>query len=215
MDLFTHEQEYRTEKLLQTMSIAPIVFAGCGAIGSNLIDNMARQGFKNILTIDMDRVEDHNKGTQAWDHHDVGGLKVEKMKQKIYNSTGTIINTFWKKLTENNIKKVLKFAPSEIVIDSFDNTEGRGLLYNYCKENNIECLHVGLFQDYAEAIWNEDYTVPGEPKGLDVCEYPLARNIILLAVAVASETVIKFLDTGEKKNYFITLKDLKINEYGV
>ncbi len=216
MNLFTHEQEYRTEEVLKLMEVAPIVFAGCGAIGSNLMDNMARQGFKNMLTIDKDRVEDHNKGTQVWDRLDVGGLKTEKMKQRIYNSTGTVINTFPKELTERNIKKVLSFAAFEIVIDSFDESESRGLLYNHCKENNIECLHVGLFQDYAEVIWNEAYTVPGKPKGaLDVCEYPLTRNIILLAVAVASETIIKFLADNVKKNYYITLKDLKISELGV
>jgi len=211
MDLFTHEQEYRTEELLKKLAEWSISFAGCGAIGSNLVDNMARQGFKRLTAIDMDRVEAENRGTQIWDRLDVGGLKTEKMKAKIYNSTGTVLNSVPKKLTEDNIKKFLK--DTDIVIDSFDNTEGRGLLYNYCKENSIECLHVGLFQDYAEVIWNGFYTVPGEPKGLDVCEYPLARNIILLAVAVASETIIKFISDGKRNNYMITLKDLKISEF--
>jgi molybdopterin/thiamine biosynthesis adenylyltransferase len=215
MDLFTHEQEYRTEKLLTKMAAVRIMFAGCGAIGSNLIDNMARQGFKTLSTVDKDRVEDHNKGTQIWDRLDVGGLKTERMKTKIYNSTGTILNSLPKELSENNIGKILKKPNFEIVIDSFDESKSRGLLYNYCKENQLDCLHVGLFKDYAEVIWNEFYTVPGEPKGLDVCEYPLARNVILLSVAVASETIIKYLNDGTKKNYFITLKDLKINEFHV
>lgn len=215
MDLFTHEQEYRTEELFKKMSKISMHFAGCGAIGSNLIDNMARQGFKNLTAIDMDRVEDHNKGTQIWDRLDVGGLKTEKMRTKVYNSTGAILDRFSKELTESNIAKVLKPSNVDIVIDSFDNTDGRRLLYKYCKENQIECLHVGLFKDYAEVIWNESYTVPGEAQGLDVCEYPLARNVILLSVAVASETVIKFVNDGTKKSYLITLKDLKINELDV
>lgn len=216
MDLFTHEQEYRTEGLLKKMSLVPIVFAGCGAIGSNLADNMARQGFKNMYTIDMDRVEDHNKGTQLWDRLDVGKLKTACLKTKIYNSTGTVVTQdFNKKLTEDNIGKVFKKFEKEIIIDSFDNTEGRSLLHNYCHDFGLNCLHVGLFKDYAEVIWNDYYTVPGEAKGMDICEYPLARNIILLAVAVASETVIKFVDSGVKKNYTITLKDLKIKELDV
>ena len=212
MNLFTHEQEYRTEELLKKMADVRIMFAGCGAIGSNLIDNMARQGFQKLSTIDKDRVEDRNKGTQIWDRLDVGGLKTEKMRVKIYNSTGTILNSVPKELNENNIGKILKKPNFEIVVDSFDESKSRGLLYNYCKENQLNCLHVGLFKDYAEVIWNDFYTVPGEPKGLDVCEYPLARNIILLSVAVASETIIKYLNNGTKKNYFITLKDLRINE---
>jgi len=214
MDLFTHELEYRTKELLEKTAKIRLMFAGCGAIGSNLIDNMARQGFKSLAVIDMDRVEDHNKGTQIWDRLDVGGLKVDKMKTKIYNSTGSVLVTNGKKLHEDNIKRFIKPSSYDIVIDSFDNSESRGLLYRYCRENKMDCLHVGLSQDFAEVIWNEDYTVPGEPKGLDVCEYPLARNIILLAIAVATETIIKMIDTGEKKNFLISLKDLKISELG-
>lgn len=214
MDFLVHEEEYRTKELIEKIAKIPVIFAGCGAVGSNLINNMARQGFKNLLAIDMDRVEEHNRGTQVWDRIDVGKLKTASMRNKIYNSVGTVIKTFDKKLTDENIAYVIKkFSLHPIIIDSFDNTEGRGLVYEYCKKNDLECLHVGLFQDFAEVIWNEDYIVPGEPKGLDVCEYPLARNVILLSVAVASETIIKYISDGVKKNYLITLKDMKITEH--
>jgi hypothetical protein len=47
-------------------------------------------------------------------------------------------------------------------------------------------------------------------KTLDVCEYPLARNIILLAVAIATESLITFIESRQKYSYILTLKDLKI-----
>lgn len=210
MDLLTHEKEYRSEDLIKKLAETPIIVCGCGAIGSNLIDNLIRQGFSYIQTIDFDRVEDHNRGTQLWTRQEVGGLKTEKMKARAYITTGVNILSTPKELTEENIKKYIQ-APN-MIIDTFDRPESRGLLYNYCKKNNIECLHTGLFQDYAEVIWNDSYIVPKETKGMDVCEYPLARNIILLSVAVTSEVLIKYIDKGIKNSYMITLKDMRINK---
>lgn len=211
MDLLIHEEIYRTKELLKKIAITPITLCGVGAIGSNLCDNIIRQGFKKISVIDKDRIEPHNNGTQIWYKNEKGTLKATTMKYRVFNSTGDTIEAFSKELTSNNIKRCFKGI--KIAIDSFDNSKSRNLVYQYCKDNTIECLHIGLYQDYAEVIWNDSYTVPKDTVALDVCEYPLARNIILLAVAVASETLIKFIGTDIKKNYMITLKDLKISEF--
>jgi molybdopterin-synthase adenylyltransferase len=44
----------------------------------------------------------------------------------------------------------------------------------------------------------------------DVCDYLLARNLVMLAVAVACEVVINFIARSEKQNYTITLSDFAI-----
>ena len=44
----------------------------------------------------------------------------------------------------------------------------------------------------------------------DVCDYPLARNLILLAVAVASEVIVRFVLEGERKDFSVTLRDFAI-----
>jgi hypothetical protein len=38
----------------------------------------------------------------------------------------------------------------------------------------------------------------------------LARNLVLLTVAVAAETLLKYLGTGVRDNWSITLRDLSI-----
>lgn len=210
MNILTHEQEYRSEKLIKKIGNTHLIVCGCGAIGSNLIDNLNRQGFKLFDVIDMDRIEPHNIGSQIWNKRESGGLKVQRMKNRVFEISGASINAIPKKLTSENIKKFI--SNRGIVIDSFDNTESRQLLFDYCGSKNIDCLHIGLYKDYAEVIWNENYKVPSEPKGLDICEYPLARNIAVLSIVVASETLIKYIESGKKKNYMITLRDLKINE---
>ena len=45
-----------------------------------------------------------------------------------------------------------------------------------------------LAADYAEIIWNDRYRVPS-PSHDDVCDYPLARNLVTLAVSVACEVL--------------------------
>jgi len=212
MDFTTHEEKYRSKDLIEEIKRRHIIVCGCGAIGSNLVDNLIRQGFGNITVIDNDRIEDHNRGTQIWNSQEVGSLKTDCMMKRAFITTKALLKSVPKKLTKDNIKKFFSVEnPNPIIIDTFDNSESRGLIYDYCKKNRVLCLHAGLFQDYAEIIWNEAYNVPNNPTGPDVCEYPLARNIIILCVAVTSEVLIRYIDIGVMDNYMITLKDLRIS----
>ena len=208
MNTLIHEQKYRGDKLLAKMAEQEFIVCGAGAIGSNLIENMIRQGFKKITVIDFDRVDDHNRHTQTWHRRDIGQLKTAILKNQVFSIMGLTIYDFPRKLDESNVGKVLK--KGAIIIDGFDNHESRKLVTVHCLKNDIECLHVGLNKDCAEIHWNEAYHIPEPIKGMDVCEYPLARNVIMMAVSVASEVLIRFLDNGSRQNYFITLGDFKI-----
>jgi len=208
MNTLIHEEKYRGDGLLKKMAEQEFVVCGAGALGSNIVENMARQGFKKFTVIDFDRVDDHNRHTQAYDRRDVGQLKVTALKSRIFNIMGLTITDVAKKLEESNLKKHLK--KDSIIIDGFDNSESRGLVTKYCMENNILCLHAGLYKDYAEIKWNPVYRVPEPVKGLDVCEYPLARNIVMMASIVTIETIINYLELGVFNNFEITLKDMTI-----
>lgn len=206
-NLFHHEQIYRGD--LSKLS-KKILICGCGAVGSNLIDNLNRQGCCNLSVIDFDRIEKHNINTQAFNSVQVGMLKVAGMEQLVYETTNCILSIESKELTAANAKKLLKGY--DLIIDGFDNTKARQIVYDYGKQNKIPVLHIGLFEDYAEIIWNERYTVPQVQEGLDVCDYPLARNIITLAIGVSSEEVVRFCFGQEINNWLITLKDFKIRK---
>jgi len=43
-----------------------------------------------------------------------------------------------------------------------------------------------------------------------VCDYPLARNLALMVVPIATETVIRVVLDGAKSNWSITLRDFAI-----
>ena len=80
----------------------------------------------------------------------------------------------------------------------------------YAREHEIRCLHIGLYEDYCEAIWDENYRVPGDVAG-DVCEYPLARNLVLIAVVLGSELVVRSILHDQYNDYSGTLQDFAIH----
>ena len=73
----------------------------------------------------------------------------------------------------------------------------------------MPCLHVGLYEDYGEVIWDEQYRVPQDGSA-DVCDYPLARNLVLLMVALASEVVIRFVLDGSRSSWSATLRNFVV-----
>jgi molybdopterin/thiamine biosynthesis adenylyltransferase len=213
MNHLGHESLYRGGTLVDKLKDYTIVVCGCGAIGSNLIVNMIRQGFENITVIDYDRIDDHNRGTQIWGKREVGSKKVAVMKNIAFSSMGVQINAIDKKLTESTIRSInWPNLENMIVIDSFDNSDSRKLVTNLCKDDDFDCLHIGLAEGYGEVVWNEVYDVPKDNVGADVCEYPLSRNICMMSVIIGIETIIKYISTGEKISRSITLGDFKILE---
>jgi molybdopterin/thiamine biosynthesis adenylyltransferase len=209
-DILVHERIYRGDALLAKMATTQLTVCGAGAVGSNLVDNLCRQGFRKFMVIDDDRVEAHNTPTQIWSMRELGQFKANMLKALAYNSSGAAVEAVTHRLEAGNVRKYLQ--PAGLVVDGFDNAASRALVADYCRTAKKDCLHVGLAKDYAEIVWNESYRVPRDVVGLDVCEYPMARNTIILAVVVASEVIVRYLATGKKRNYALTIGDFKIEE---
>lgn len=101
---------------------------------------------------------------------------------------GVKIEARAEELTAENAKEFLR----GLVIDAFDNGTSRQAVKDACLQIKLDCLHVGLADGYAEIIWNEQYRVPSSAQD-DICDYPLARNLVLLTVAVACETLATYI----------------------
>jgi molybdopterin-synthase adenylyltransferase len=206
---FLHEEIYRGAESVAKLAAPQVTICGAGAIGSHLADNLARQGFRKLRIIDRDRVEEHNVSTQIYGAADVGAWKAEVVRNRLFRAIELEVEAVTKELSERNARSLLK--DSEIVIDTFDNSASRRLVQKQCRDSGISCLHVGLYADYCEAIWDERYRVPNDVAG-DVCEYPLARNLVLFAVALGSELVVRYVLEGKKQNLSGTLSDFTFVE---
>jgi molybdopterin/thiamine biosynthesis adenylyltransferase len=207
---FHHEEIYRGKDLVKNLQSHRLLVCGAGALGSNLVDSLARMGFANLKVIDKDRVEVHNINTQVYGDMDVGALKADALKNRIFRHVGTEIEAVSKELTTANARSLLKGAT--LVVDAFDNTASRQLVQDECRARNVPCLHAGLYEDYGEVVWDQRYVVPGQPAAGDVCDYPLARNIALLVVVVSAEEILDFClaEKPRMQSWSITLKDLAI-----
>jgi molybdopterin/thiamine biosynthesis adenylyltransferase len=206
---FLHEEIYRGADSLAKLAAPLVTICGAGALGSHLAENLARQGFRRLRVIDRDRVEEHNVSTQIYGAGDVGAWKVEVLRNRLFRSVEVEIEAIAKELTERTVRAQLKGA--DLVVDTFDNSASRTLVQEHCRKEKLDCLHVGLYADYCEVVWDEMYRVPRDVAG-DVCEYPLARNLVLLAVAISSETIVRGFLSGERSSRSATLADFAVRE---
>ena len=195
---------------MEKLNNTAITICGAGALGANLTENLARSGFGKIKVIDRDRIEERNLSTQPYYRSDIGAYKAKILTNSLYRALGTAVDGRSQELTPANAGKLL--AGSALVIDTFDNSGSRQAVKDYCQQSQIPGLHVGLAADYAEIMWNQIYRVPS-PANDDVCDYPLARNLVMFAVAVACEVVVKFIATGEKDNFTITWSDFAVKPF--
>jgi molybdopterin/thiamine biosynthesis adenylyltransferase len=204
---FHHEQLYRGADAVTRLADLRVTLCGAGALGSHLADNLIRQGFRSLRMIDRDRVEEHNIGTQIYHEGEFGALKAEVLRHRLFRAVSVEIEAITKELSERNVRSLVK--ETDLVLDTFDNSASRRLVQEHCRAARLPCLHVGLLADYAEVVWEDHYRVPEDVAG-DVRDYPLARNLVLLAVAVASETILRFVLEGTRQNWSMTLRDFAV-----
>jgi molybdopterin/thiamine biosynthesis adenylyltransferase len=208
--MFVREQLYRTPALMTQVKDLSVTVCGAGALGANITENLARAGFGKLVAIDRDRIEERNLSTQPYYKSDIGAYKVKILSNTLYRALGVTIDGRAKELTATNAPQLLR--DTTIVIDTFDNSVARQVVKDYCKQAQLPCLHVGLASDYAEVIWNDIYRVPS-PANDDVCDYPLARNLVMLAVAVACEVLINFVASGQQQSFTVTLGDFAVKPF--
>ncbi|HEV7843932.1 MAG TPA: ThiF family adenylyltransferase [Pyrinomonadaceae bacterium] len=212
MSIFFHEQLYRSAELMARVRELPVTVCGAGALGANITESLARSGFTKLCVVDRDRVEERNLSTQPYYVADVGAFKAKVLAHALYRAVRADVSARCEELTTDNAGKFL--GESALVLDAFDNSASRRAVKDYCLQANVPCLHAGLAGDYSEVIWNEIYRVPSAAQD-DVCDYPLARNLVMLTVAIACEVIIAYVATGEQQSFTATLRDLAVKPFNL
>ncbi|TAG17982.1 MAG: ThiF family adenylyltransferase [Oscillatoriales cyanobacterium] len=201
MSIFFHEQLYRSAAVMSLIKNFPVTVCGAGALGANIVESLARSGFCQLRVVDRDRIEERNLSTQPYYRSDIGAFKAKILANHLYRALSVSIDAHSKELTPANVDRLL--ANSALAIDTFEAVK------DYCASASIPCVHVGLAADYSEIIWNQHYRVPSAAND-DVCDYPLARNLVMLTVSVACEVIVTFAATQEQQNLTCTIKDFAV-----
>lgn len=208
MTIFYHEQLYRSGELMRRVREQFVTVCGAGALGANLTESLARSGFARLRVIDRDRIEERNLSTQPFYRSDIGAHKAKILANSLYRALGVQVEARAEELTKRNARRLL----GGLVIDAFDNSASRDAVKAACEEARLGCLHVGLADAYAEVIWNESYRVPSAAQD-DICDYPLARNLVTLTVAVACEVITRYVAEGKCESFTVTLNDFAVRRF--
>ena len=122
---------YGQKKILE----AKVLIIGMGGLGCPLLTYLAASGVGKIGIVDCDKVELSNLNRQIlFNTNDIGKFKVDQAKKKIIQINKRIkIKTFKKKVTQKNIKYIIK--DFDIICDGTDNYKSRYLINDQCKKS--------------------------------------------------------------------------------
>ena len=179
---------------------------GLGAIGSNLIIQLMKQ-YPNFeyFGYDFDKIEDRNIGPQAYFLEQIGAPKSMALAAVAARFNRKVKYTPVNKKVEESPKHLFD-APDTLVLDCFDNTKSRKLLFTG-KSKNV--LHIGFSPFYtAEVIWDINYDVPGDvdPKQNDICEMGDATPFVHFVVNFSALTISNYINDNLNNNFIITNK---------
>jgi len=101
--------------------------AGVGGIGSNVAVNLVRSGIKKFTLVDFDRVEASNLNRQFYFADQVGGFKVDMLRENLLRiCPGLKITTIADRLTDSNLMSC--FSDCSVIVEGFDKAEEKKML---------------------------------------------------------------------------------------
>lgn len=127
------------------ISTSQILVFGAGALGSHIIDQLARMGANHLTVIDMDIVETSNLHRQTlYDEEDAYHLvsKVEAVKNKVSQINSEVTLTAYDvEVTSSNIEDIVSEINPDIIIDGMDNFKVRFLINEVCHKYEIPWVY--------------------------------------------------------------------------
>ena len=134
-----HIERYSRQIILKDVGIigqkkilnTKVLIVGVGGLGCPIADYLSRAGVGTIGIADFDKVNLSNIHRQnLYNSKDIGKFKVDVVKKKIKSiNPFTKIKTYKKKITNKNLKKIIK--DFDIIADGSDNYKTKFLLNKY------------------------------------------------------------------------------------
>ena len=182
-----------------------IVIIGAGALGSH-VTLMLRNLEESIKGVDFDKVEMKNTQAQFHTKMSLRRNKAASLGQALRGMFGVEIESVPYKLTDANTSTI--FLDTKLIVDCTDNIKARKLIQGYAKKFKTPCVHGALSGDgtFGRIVWTEDFTPDAEgADGEATCEDGEALPFFVLVSSVLAVEVQRFLETGKKSNFQVTL----------
>ena len=159
---------------------AKITVIGCGGIGGETIEMLARMGIGELILVDKDAYDLSNLNRQTLATiNDLGLVKSEVAAEKVRLINPYVkTTTFNEHIDQTNIDKVI--ADSDIVIDALDNVLTRVIVSRKAKEKGIPYIHGaihGTMGHNSDKTYEEMFNLPSVGKELDDETIEALKNV--------------------------------------
>ncbi len=132
------------EKLLNSK----VVLIGCGALGSNIANNLVRAGIGYLRVVDRDIVELNNLQRQnLFEESDIGSSKAGTIAERLRKINSEVkIESIADDVNNENIEKIIKNM--DVVLDGTDNMLVRFLINDACVKHDTPWIYGGAIETY-------------------------------------------------------------------
>ena len=165
---------------------AKITVIGCGGIGGETIEMLARMGIGELVLVDKDAYDLSNLNRQTLATiTDLGLVKSEVAAEKVRQINPYVkTTTFNEHVDQTNIDKVI--GDSNIVIDALDNVLTRVIVSRKAAENGIPYIHgaihgtlgqITVFLPNSEKTYEEMFNLPSVGKELNDETVKALKNV--------------------------------------
>ena len=165
---------------------AKITVIGCGGIGGETIEMLARMGVGELVLVDKDAYDLSNLNRQTLATiADLGLVKSDVAAEKVRLINPYVkVTTFNEHIDQTNIEKVIK--DSDIVIDALDNVLTRVIVSRKAKEIGIPYIHgaihgtmgqISVFLPNSDKTYEEMFNLPSIGKELNDETIEALKNV--------------------------------------
>ncbi len=155
-----YQKNYSSISLSEQIKLlrSKVAVIGCGGLGGNILELLARLGVGEIIVIDGDKFNESNLNRQILCTEE--NLKKSKVKEaavrvrKINSSVKVKTHTLF--INSKNIQEIIQGA--DLAIDALDNISTRFVLEKACQELEIPLVHgaVDGFNGQVSTIFPQD-----------------------------------------------------------
>lgn len=117
---------------------AQVVVCGCGGLGGQVIENLARIGVGNLTIFDPDVFSSSNLNRQ------LGALSETLGRNKamvLAERVGRIHDLCRVKTFQNDFRMAVNFPGADVVVDCLDDVKARFELAKRCRQQNLPLVH--------------------------------------------------------------------------
>ncbi len=165
---------------------AKITVIGCGGIGGETIEMLARMGIGELVLVDKDAYDLSNLNRQTLATiADLGLVKTDVAAEKVRLINPYVkVTTFNEHIDQTNIENVIK--DSDIVIDALDNVLTRVIVSRKAKEIGIPYIHgaihgtmgqISVFLPNSDKTYEEMFNLPSIGKELNDETIEALKNV--------------------------------------